>query len=63
MAKEIFAGVIGAILTAALLWFFGIIKIGGASLILPKHSVVSFNLQACPEGWKRYAQVPASSRR
>ena len=55
--EKIIPGVVGGLLTALVLWLFGVFAAEGNKLVLPKHAVSAFNLQSCPSpGWKEYTQ-------
>lgn len=48
--KELISGVIGAVLTAGVLWLVGVI---GTNVVLPAGAIVGVSGQ-CPKGWVEY---------
>lgn len=56
MAKEITAGVLGAIITALIFWGFGAFSYAGKTLTVPENMVAAFKSNECPTGWSNFTE-------
>lgn len=52
--KEMLFGVLGALLVALVLWATGQIGNAANQISVPKFSVVAFNQEFCPTGWRAF---------
>ena len=53
-ASRVLTGVVGGVITAALLYLFGLIPGLREVLIIPSSAVVAFDSDSCPAGWTRF---------